>query len=222
MNAERQGGFSLIELLVSLAILSIVIGVVLDGINTMQARNTVETNKLDLTQQTREFMDQIINDLDQAGFPSLSMFDPVGLTSASDCTQDNNVACGFKYLSTSEIQFEGDVDGSGVSYVDIKLNPPGGPCPCTIQRGAIAKPGTTPLFYTQVDNVMNTAVFTAYDSGGNNLDLTAPITGAGGFDNITAIGITLYVKSSQPDPKTGQYPTVTMVSTAKVNNIQSY
>jgi hypothetical protein len=39
--------------------------------------------------------------------------------------------------------------------------------------------------------------------------------------NIAAVGITLYVKSSLPDPKTGQYPTVTMVATAKINNKQS-
>lgn len=221
MKTGWQRGFSLLELMVSVAILSIVIGVVVEGINTMQVRNTVETNKLDLTQQTREFMDQIVNDLDQTGFPGLNMFDPSALT-PPDCTAYNNIACGFEYISSSEIQFEGDVDGTGVSFVDIKLSPAGGPCPCTIQRGAIAKPGTTPLFYTQVDNVMNTSIFTAYSSDGSLIDLTVPLTGARSFDNIAAIGITLYVKSSQPDPKTGQFPTVTMVSTARVSNYNSY
>ena len=224
MKIGRQAGFTLLELMISLAILTIVIGVVVQGINTMTARNTVETNKLDLTQQTREFMDQIVNDLDQAGFPGLNMFDPSALASPTDCTAHNQIACGFKYLSTSEVQFEGDVDGTGVSFVDIKLSPAGGPCPCTIQRGAVAKPSTTPLFYTQVSNVMNTSVFTAYDSTGASIDLTTPISGAGQFvgKNLSAIGITLYVKSSQTDPKTGQYPTVTMVSTARINNLNSY
>jgi len=224
MKTRRQCGFSLLELMASLAILSIVMGVIVEGITTTQARNAVETNKLDLTQQTREFMDQIVNDIDQAGFPGLNMFDPATLNPAAGgnpiCTQNNNLSCGLISVSPTEIQFEGDVDGTGVSYVDIKLSQPPGGCPCTLQRGTALKPATTPPFYTQVDNVMNTAIFTAYASDGSQVALPAN-QASGTLKNITAIGITLYVRSFQPDPKTGQYPTVTMVSTAKINNVQS-
>lgn len=224
MKTRKQRGFSLLELMVSLVILSIVMGVVVEGINTTQARNAVETNKLDLTQQTREFMDQIVNDIDQAGFPGLNMFDPATLNPAAGgnpiCTQNNNLSCGLILVSATEIQFEGDVDGTGVSFVDIKLNQPAGGCPCTIQRGTVAKPGTTPPFYTQVDNVMNTAIFTAYAADGSQVALPAN-KASGNLKNITAIGITLYVRSFQRDAKTGQFPTVTMVSTAKISNIQS-
>jgi prepilin-type N-terminal cleavage/methylation domain-containing protein len=219
-----QRGFSFLELLASMAILSIVMAVVVEGITTMQTRNVVETNKLDLTQETREFMDQIVNDIHQAGFPGLNMFDPskltIGTTLIPTCTLNNNLACGFKSVSATELQFEGDVDGSGVNFVDIKLNQPAGGCPCTITRGTIAKPSTTPAFYSQVDNVMNTSVFTAYDSLGNVI--TLPLTGVGTMNNLAAIGITLFVKSPQADPKTGVFPTVTMVSTAKISNVQSY
>lgn len=225
MKSGRQAGFTLLELMISLAILSVVIGVVVEGINTMQERNTVETNKLDLTQQTREFMDQIVNDLDQAGFPGLNMFDPATLNPAVGgnkiCTQNNNVACGFITVSTTAIQFEGDVDGTGVSEVYIQLNQPAGGCPCTIQRGTVLKSvGGVPPFYTQVDNVMNTNVFTAYGADGSSITLPQDKT-TGQMNQIAAIGITMYVRSTQTDPKTGQSPTVTMVSSAKVRNIQS-
>jgi hypothetical protein len=80
--------------------------------------------------------------------------------------------------------------------------------------------GGTPTFYTQVDNVMNTAVFTAYDSNGNSVALPADST-TGTLGSIAAIGITLYVKSTQADLQTGQYPTVTMVATAKLSNKQN-
>jgi hypothetical protein len=165
-------------------------------------------------------MDQIVNDIDQAGYPGLDMFDPTTLNPATPgnpiCTQNNNLACGLISVSSTAIQFEGDVDGNGVSEVYIQLNPAGGPCPCTIQRGTVLKSiGGVPPFYTQVDNVMNTAIFTAYNTDGSLWATTDPMK------NIAAVGITLYVKSSLPDPKTGQYPTVTMVATAKINNKQS-
>jgi prepilin-type N-terminal cleavage/methylation domain-containing protein len=233
MKIGQPRGFSLLELMVSLAILSIVMGVVVEGITTMQARNTVETSKLDLTQQTREFMDQIVNDLDQTGFPGLNMFDPATLTSAANCTLDNNLACGFISVSSTAIQFEGDIDGTGVSEEWIQLVQANGPTapacttpPCVIQRGTISKAawangaGTAPVYYTEVNGVTNTTVFTAYLSDGTQVALPANHA-LGNLGNIAAIGITLFVKSAQADPQTGLYPTVTMVSTAKVTNIQS-
>lgn len=223
MYTVRQRGFSLVELLASLAILSIVMGVVIDGVATMQKRNAVEVNKVDLTQQAREFMDQIVNDIHQAGFPGLNMFDPTTVNSVCTTTPaDDNVACGLVQVTSTTLQFEGDVDGTGVSEVFIELSP--GACPCTLRRGTLSKAsymlGNTPAFYTQVDNVMNTSVFTAYQSDGTQLTLPANST-TGNLKNIAAIGITLYVKSSQPDLQTGQYPTVTMVGSAKITNIQS-
>ena len=233
MKTGKQRGFSLVELLVSMVILSMVLGVVVEGITTMQERNLVETNKLDLTQESREFMDQIVNDLDQVGFPSMIMFDPSTLASKTDCRLDNNVACGLMSVSSNAIQFEGDVDGSGVSEEWIQLVNTNGPgavaCtapPCVIQRGTVSKAawnngaGALPPFYTEVSGVMNATVFTAYKSDGTVAPIPT-VLGTGTLKSITGIGITLYVKSSQSDPKTGIFPTVTMVSTAKLNNIQS-
>lgn len=228
MKNGQQRGFSLIELMISLAILSIVLGVVVEGISTMQARNAVETNKLDLTQETREFMDQIVNDLHQSGYPGINMFDPTTLASSTICGLDNNVGCGFVSISSNAVQFEGDVDGSGVSEVWIQLvqsNGAGAPActapPCVIQRGTVSKAawangaGTLPAYYTEVTGVMNSNVFTAYNSDGSLWAAPEPLS------NIASVGITLYVKSPQADPKTGVYPTVTMISAAKINNKQS-
>jgi prepilin-type N-terminal cleavage/methylation domain-containing protein len=224
MKTARQRGTSLLELMISLAILSIVIGIVISGVVSMQKNNAVEIRKVDLTQQAREFMDQIVNDVHQAGYPGLNMFDSSTLTSATDCTLDANVSCGLVSVTSTSIQFEGDVDGTGLSEVYIQLVTSGGSCPCTIKRGTVTKAsymtGGTPAFYTQVDNVMNTSVFTAFQYDGSQLTLPADHA-TGNLKNISAIGITLYVKSSQPDQTTGVYPTVTMVATAKISNIES-
>lgn len=235
-ETNRQRGVSLIELLASLAILSVVIGVVVDGVKTTQARNSAETNKLDLTQESREFMDQIVSDLHQSGFPRIGMFDPSTLTSATNCEQDLNVACGLVNVSATAVQFEGDVDGTGVSDVFIQLVATNGPnaaactaTPCVIQRGTILKSscvpssltgactGSTPTYYTEVNGVMNANVFTAFDHTGTQV-VPPAITGQAWLSNINAIGITLYVQSSRPDPQTGAYPTVTLASTAEIKD----
>ena len=72
----RQQGFTFIELMVSVTILTIVVGVVVEGLTKLMQRNTTETSKTDLTQESREFMDQVVNDIHQSGYPSVKMFDP--------------------------------------------------------------------------------------------------------------------------------------------------
>lgn len=223
MNNGHQRGFSLLEMMVVLVILTIILAVVTDALMTMQARNVVESSKVDLTQQSREFMDQIVNDIHQSGFPSIKLFDPSTLASSTNCSLDANVACGLVSVSSSALQFEGDVDGSGVGEVFIQEIPSGGPCPCTIERGTVPKStyinnnNAQPPYYTEVVNVMNTSIFTAYESDGSLV--TLPISS--GMQNIADIQMTLYVKSTQPDPKTNQYPTVTMVAAAKITNWNS-
>jgi len=223
-NKKRvwQQGFSLIELMVSLTILSVVAGVVVDGLMKLQRRNTMETTKVDLTQESREFMDQIVSDIHQSGYPSLKMFDPATLVSAVNCTVDINVSCGLVNVTASSLQFEADVDGSGtVSEVFIQLNPLNGPCPCIIQRGTVTKAawvnnGTPPFYYTEVNNVNNTNIFLGYDNGGNNVALP----GACPYpcNNIAAIEITLNVRSPFAESN-GIFQTITMSTGVKIHNI---
>src|SRR5579862_4152301 len=108
IQTSRNCGFTLLELMVTIAILSIVFGVVANGIIEMEQRNTVEINKVDLTQETRQFMDQITNDIHQAGFPPLRIFDP-GLAYTTASTK---VAAGLTNVTSTEVDFEGDVDGT--------------------------------------------------------------------------------------------------------------
>jgi|SRR5579862_1861623 len=206
-------GFSLLELMVSLAIMSTVIGVLTDGIIQIQKKSASDVAKVGVAQESRQFMDQILRDLRQCGFPGLGMFDPAtGATSAS-----TYVADGLISFSSSSIQFEGDIDGSGVSEVYIQVVvPASGTCPCTVQRGTVLKSvGGTPAYYTELDNVMSQNVFTAY-----KFDGTAYNSVTDSLSNIKNIGVTLYVQSPQPDSNISSttYPTTTMVSEARINN----
>jgi prepilin-type N-terminal cleavage/methylation domain-containing protein len=211
----RERGFTMIELMVTVAILTVVVGVVVNGLTRLMQRNKMEETKVDLTQESREFMDQIVNDIHQAGYPSLKMFDPatkpLGLNDPGVATQ------GLVNATTSSLQFEGDVDGTGtVSEVFIQLSPLNGPCPCTIQRGAISKAlwqgGALPSYYTEVTNVNNTNIFQGYDNAGNNVPLFGPPT-----SNLAAIEITLSARATTPDAN-GFSPIINMSTSAKIHN----
>jgi len=210
----RERGFSLLEMMIVLLILSIVLAVIMrDAIQLMQV-NMNETNKVDLVQESRQFIDQISNDIHQAGYPGTRMFDPAGSPAQS------SYAAGLISVTTNTIQFEGDVDGSGqVSEVYIQLVIPKAGCPCTLQRGAVSKTlslsGATPAYYTEVEGVMNTNVFTAYFYDGNSVTLPAISTD---LPNIKIVKITLDLRSRYPDLRTQIFPEITMVSSAKINN----
>ncbi len=213
----RQHGFTLLELMVSMAILTLVAAVIVDGLSRLQKRSTMETTKVDLTQESREFMDQIVSDIHQSGYPSLKMFDP----NAAPAPTLNSlyVSQGLVNVTPSSLQFEADVDGSGtVSEVFIQLNPLNGPCPCIIQRGTISKQawlaGALPFYYTEVNNLTNINIFQGYDNAGNNV----PLAGACPCNNLAAIEITMNVQSPFVDAN-GIFPTITMSTGAKIANL---
>ncbi|HET9164547.1 MAG TPA: type II secretion system protein, partial [Candidatus Angelobacter sp.] len=61
-NAKSSAisGFTLIELLVSLVILITVTGAVFEQINSMQKKSASEAANVDLTQQSRDFLNQTV------------------------------------------------------------------------------------------------------------------------------------------------------------------
>lgn len=155
---KGQNGFSLIELLTVVVILMLVTGVVFQQINLVQKRSRVEETKMDLTQESREFLDQMVRDLHTAGYPNKRMY-TVNLVS----TSDSRNAVGLVRVTPTSLWFEGDVDGDGqVDSIQYQLQAgAGGSCPCTIRRSQVVKAnGTPPLgqatnFSMEVNNVIN-------------------------------------------------------------------
>ncbi|MCU1309377.1 MAG: hypothetical protein JWO20_502 [Candidatus Angelobacter sp.] len=175
-------GFSLLELTLVLGILSLVLAVTMTAINDVQKRSRVEESKVDLTQESREFVEQAVRDLHQSGYPTASMY------AAAPLPTDIKYAAGLVGASTTSIWFEGDVDGDGqVDVVQYNLisapTSPAGQCPCILQRGAsiggkVAAVPTAqpqPQFNQEVDSVINSA-------GGNNAWVISGATGAVAHD----------------------------------------
>jgi prepilin-type N-terminal cleavage/methylation domain-containing protein len=213
---SRQRGFTLIELLMVVLLLSIVVGAVFSQIERAQVRYRVEDQRVDLTQQEREFIDQFTRDLHQAGYPSAPMYGTSGTA--------NQVALGPISLSSNDIVIEGDVDGDGLvdtveySYFDGSgwTSSAPNPCPC-IRRSQVQKgtPSSASTTFTQVQNVVGTSFFTAFDAGGGTISLPASPTD---LRRIKTVQITLTTQGTAPDSDAHNSIQVTMTGMARLVN----
>jgi prepilin-type N-terminal cleavage/methylation domain-containing protein len=212
-NNSKQSGFSLIELMVSIAVMSIVIGVTLNGVNRVQKRNNGEAMKLDMTQQAREGLDQIVRDLHQAGYPSPVMYAP-GVNQNSYALTIGPLTTG----SQSDISFEGDVDGNGtvdsVTYTTSPIS--GNACPCVIQR-TIGPKGSGSFTSTLIENVQSFTIV-AYDPNGVAMgNLLAPLSPTTP-NRVSRLELQLEIAGQQPDPSTKKKATASFRAAIRYNN----
>jgi prepilin-type N-terminal cleavage/methylation domain-containing protein len=191
---SAQAGFSVLELVVAVAILTIVLTAVFNGVNVVVQRSQAEQTKIDMVQEGRDFIDEFERDLHQAGYPNCRMVATVVAGTTYTCPADYSnplpamnhlVAAGLVSVSNTQVVFEGAVDGGGTVYsvwyrvVDQAGNyPPSGTCPCRIQRSQyqVGKDPTdltmplaqTTVFSRELENVVNSGV-PGNDAGGNPL-----------------------------------------------------
>ena len=236
-------GFSLLEMLIAVAVVSAVMAVVMRGIIQMQQRSNIESMTVDVSQQTRDFIDQMVRDIHNVGYPP-----PQVVTSAvaAGCAANVAIACGVISYSPTQIIYEGDLDGSGTVYrVYVQLQPgAGGKCPCILQRGAIRKSdalaGTAPTYFTEVNGVLNSGngagaatyavslpgsgsyasygtadVFDAYDVSGGLVGTCATIAAC---SSIHSVQITANIATSYGDSANNTYRVFSITSKARMNN----
>lgn len=196
-------GFSLLELMVSMAVLLVVIGGAVNYIGLVTQRSKAEQTKVDLTQEGREFVDEFERDIHQAGYPGCADFDSAGSSGCATTANYNNaaLAIGIVSMSYTNVIFEGDVNGDGIvesvqyRLVDANGNyPPTTNCPCTIQRSQVPKAaGLSAPTYTQatqwsqeLQNVVNSGSPAAGSTYGNGLAIAGNVLFAGGGTSNTA------------------------------------
>jgi prepilin-type N-terminal cleavage/methylation domain-containing protein len=184
-------GFTLLELLVVVAILTVVLGVVFTAVTRLQKTYKTEETKVDATQMSRTFLDAMANELRQAGFPSRRLFAPGVLTNPP--VNDYRSAAGLVRVSASELWFEADIEGDGqVESLRYTLTDSNGTpvtaastCPCNLWRSQVVKvtgaPGAQAVNYNSaVERVINSG---GVAGGGAALALSGATTFPGGAVN---------------------------------------
>jgi len=234
-SAKNKGtaGFTLIEMLISLAILVTVTGAIFEQINSMQKKSASETVNVDLTQQSRDFVKQTVSDLHMAGYPGPGMY-------SNPVVRSSLVANGLIRVSPTEILMEGDVNNDGtvesvdIAYVASDPNDPN--CPC-IRRSAQPKIDAdsfsqpTNLFYTETQQVFPPGMaagqsgedlFAYYDQNGNPVDLStgsdrSTQQGISNLAKIKTVKINLSVLTTQRNPQTGNLVRTSMSASSRLS-----
>jgi type IV pilus assembly protein PilW len=197
-------GFSLIELMVVLAVFTFILGGLFSVINKGQIRYAFEQDLTESQQSARNAIDMMEREVRLAGFPKTSYYDgALGYDANS-----NTIAKGFTTSNATDMIFEGDINEDGiVEVVEYSLSG------STLQRSAVAKPGggvaATPSFKTLSENVRSLS-FTYYDSAGSTTTVPA---------NVRRVQVDLNLGTSRVDPETRRLRTVSVSTMALARNL---
>jgi prepilin-type N-terminal cleavage/methylation domain-containing protein len=227
-TAKRQSGFSLLELVVALLILSVVMAAVLAQVTRIQARSAGEQSKLDVFQDTREFMNQMVRDLHQAGYPNIRIY-AAGALPTTPVVNDPANAVGLVRVDADQLWFEGDVDGTGVSSIQYSIATTGTNCPC-LSRSQTAKLAGNPLtgqgtaaFQTELQKVRSgttsNPMFYAYRADGSEVSLPVDFnSNPGDIADIRTIRVVMTVESTKYDLERKMFPQTTLNALIRLNN----
>jgi prepilin-type N-terminal cleavage/methylation domain-containing protein len=195
----RQHGFSLLEMMLSMLILTLVMGVVFEQLGAAQYRTSNEQSKLDDFQQVRDFVDQFFRDINQIGVPNSRMFDLSGGTFtpalASPVINDSRFAIGLVKIDNNMIQFEASVNGiSTVQSIQYMING-SGTCTLCLQRSQVDKVNGSPLtgqssanWGTEVNDLVSNPIFTYFDTTGAQITgLPVDISTTAGANTIATV-----------------------------------
>jgi prepilin-type N-terminal cleavage/methylation domain-containing protein len=219
-----QRGFTLLELMLVMLILSLIVGAVFSQMSDAQQRLSTEETRLGDFQEARDFVDQFFRDINQAGTPNIRMFDPTQTFTpplTTPYTYDSRFAVGLVKIDTSAIGFEGSVNGTGtVQSVIYQVNG-SGTCSYCLQRSQVDKVTGSSQgqnWGTEINDVTNNTsgipIFRYFGYDGTEItttsspyslpaDISTP-TGAQAIANVKTVQINLTIRNPNIiDPKTG-------------------
>lgn len=193
----RSGGFSLVEMLIVLAIFSMLIGILFSSIQNNINVSEFAKEETELQQNLQDILSLMTEEIKQAGYPSVECFDAVYLAQAG---ADRNLAShGLLEIQPHSLRFDGDVnpndhtsDNGRINYVSYYLS--GSAPPFVLNRiyGEIADNGSLPAGPPQkLSEQVEGLDFKYFDRSGNETSQ---------LDYVTTIQIELSLRTLKNDP----------------------
>jgi type II secretory pathway pseudopilin PulG len=238
LKQRRKGiesGTTLLELMITMAILAAVTGGILGQLDTAQQRMSTEQIKVDNFDEARDFVDQFYRDINQIGYPNSRMIDTTSASwspaLANPLINDRRLAVGLVKIDANEIRFEADSNGDGNPESLIYRINGSGACTLCLQRSQIDKVTGTPWdltvqvpnWGTEVNDIANAQIFTYYDTSGNKItalpvDISTP-AGAATIATVKTIQVSLTIRNPAViDPKTRQPVESSFEGAVSLNN----
>ena len=196
-------GFSMIELLVVLAVFGIVTGMVFSSMSSGQETADIARQEGSMAANLEDIFTLMDSEIRTIGFPPETYFDSDYLQNPA--TPRNLVSLGLLSIAPLSIEFEGDINGNGkVDYVRYYLTGSSPPYVLNRYAGEVHADGSLPggsaqKLSEQVENLE----FTFFDRSG---------TSTWDVKNVTAIEIRMTLRSRNRDPISKIYRTNNQVT----------
>lgn len=205
LSVSSERGFSLLELLIVLAVFSLILGGLFSSAKNAQARYSFEQDILDSQQSARSAVDMMSREIRQAGFPKIGYYDTaLGWNSSNS----DKVAAGFITVGSTQMGFEGDINEDGiVELVEYRLNG------TVLERSAVAKPaggGTPTSSFIPLANNIRTLTFNYFDTNGNSTTTPA---------SVKSVAISLDLSTNQFNPQSRRLQTFSLSARVCVRNL---
>jgi len=197
-------GFSLLELLIALAVFSFIVGGIFSNLTQSQTRYQFEQEVAEVQQTARSAADIMEREIKLAGFPIASYYD-----SALNWTSANSerVAAGFITLGATNLVFEADLLEDGiVDRVEYRLNG------TTLERSARDKTaggGAPAAVYQTLATNVTSLNFSYLNSSGSATTVPA---------DVRSVGILFNINTTSVDPQNRNRRTITVQTQAAVRN----
>ena len=197
-------GFSLLELLIVLAVFSFIVGGIFNNLTQSQKRYQFDQEVAEVQQTARNAVDIMEREIKLAGFPIPSYYD-----SALNWTSANSerVAAGFITLGATNLVFEADLLEDGiVDRVEYRLNSG------SLERSARDKTaggGAPAAVYQTLATNITALTFSYLNSSGSATTIPS---------EVRSVGILFNINTTNVDPQNRNRRTITIQTRASVRN----
>lgn len=198
-NRPSSSGFTLVELLIVLAIFGLLMGMIFSSLTEGQNASAIARDESEMNQNLQDVFSLITTEMRFIGFPPASYYDQSYLQSPG--SPKNLVAHGLVEASSNVLKFQGDINGDKtVDYVHYYVS--GSAAPYSLHRfaGSLNPDGSLPGGAAQkLSEQLESLQFRYFDRSGNE---------TANLPDISTIELRVTMRTRQVDPLTRIYRTL--------------